>query len=139
MQTQKGFVTLASLILSALVGLGGIGAVVFVSSSQANHEALQHQLEAEIDQNQVAGVTIAITPGPTPSVTPTGGLTPTPTVKPDHDQDDLNEAEDEENDEEHEADDDQDHVQIQVQTQNQLNGISVENHLDSEVHSGEED
>lgn len=130
MYLQKGFATIASVVLSALVGLGGLGAITF-AGSQGIFQALFHiqsSVEAndEISPIPTATPTPSVSPTPTPlvSVTPTPtpsvSITPTPTPAISKD-DETNEAQDDEaNENEDELHEDQ--------------GVKLDIHSSLEVH-----
>lgn len=121
MYTQKGFATIASVVLSALVGLGGLGAITF-AGSQGIFQALFH-IQSFVEANDEISPTPTATPTPSvsPTPTPSASVTPTPTVSKD---DETNEAQDdEENENEDELHEDQ--------------GVKLDIHSSLEVHEQE--
>ncbi len=77
MRTSKGFVTLGSLFLSALVGLGGFGAVI-----SFQHDSNLFNGLFSVKPRVFAALDVTPTPGIVPSPTQTPSLSPTPTPTP---------------------------------------------------------
>ncbi len=145
MEKQKGFVTLASLILSALTGLGGIGSVVFFNSNalagllnarfhvSQNEEASEHSAvmgltTLDITPTPTTTPDVTPTPTPTPSVsptpTPTPSISPTPTPGVGQDEEEREDENDDKDEEvnEHAGLGVQTHIQIQEHDKNESHG-----------------